>query len=361
MAPKISVIVPLYNAEKFIDRCMASIYAQTFTDYEIILVDDGSTDNSAKLCREYAQKDKRITFISKENGGAGSARNMGIEIAKGEYLAFPDVDDWFEPNMYQELYAAASAGNYDVVFSGITRYKKEKGTRGIVFYRTELSRPLCCHTQQECRENIMKVFPTTIVFDSPCNKLYKRSIAIEHNVRFSNTRRCQDAMFNIDFYNAIDSAISVDKAYYNYLTNDQEAVNRKFPKNYIDINIAYYTKLIGILQSWDMYTGDIKKHYDTSVVLAVYGTMGMFENPQWAMRKKEQKEYVQSILARQDLHKLLVGADVREDAKKEATIILHRDYKAFMLAYKKEKIKNGLRKNKFIMGVYRKLRGTENE
>ena len=101
--PKISIIVPLYNAEKFIDRCMSSILAQTFTNYEVILVNDGSTDRSSELCRRYQSANDRVIYIEKENGGAGSARNLGIESARGEYLAFPDVDDWFSPDMYREI------------------------------------------------------------------------------------------------------------------------------------------------------------------------------------------------------------------------------------------------------------------
>ena len=121
--PKISIIVPIYNAEKFIDRCMASIEAQTFRDYEIILVNDGSTDNSAALCQKYREQNSRVTYIEKENGGAGSARNAGMEAARGKYLAFPDIDDWFEPEMYDELYRLAEKGDYDMVFSGVNYYK----------------------------------------------------------------------------------------------------------------------------------------------------------------------------------------------------------------------------------------------
>ena len=114
----ISIIVPVYNAEKYLDRCLNSIYSQTFSDYEIILVNDGSKDNSLSKCYEFAAKDERITVIDKENGGAGSARNAGVKAAKGEYLAFPDVDDWFEPEMYADLYALAKTADYDIVFSG---------------------------------------------------------------------------------------------------------------------------------------------------------------------------------------------------------------------------------------------------
>ena len=92
--PKVSIIVPVYNTEKYLARCIDSILAQTFTDFELILVNDGSKDNSGKICDEYAQKDSRIVVIHKENGGVSSARNKGIDVAQGEWISFVDSDDW---------------------------------------------------------------------------------------------------------------------------------------------------------------------------------------------------------------------------------------------------------------------------
>lgn len=96
--PKISVIVPVYNVEQYLPRCIDSILAQTFTDFEILLINDGSTDNSGKICDEYAQKDNRIRVFHKKNGGVSSARNVGLDNAKGEWLAFIDADDWIDVN-----------------------------------------------------------------------------------------------------------------------------------------------------------------------------------------------------------------------------------------------------------------------
>lgn len=353
--PKISVIVPVYNAEKYIDRCMKSIYDQTFTDYEIILVNDGSTDNSDEICRRYRDQDDRVTYIKKENEGAGSARNKGIEVAKGEYLAFPDVDDWFEPEMYSELYELAKRGDYDVVFSGVNFYSLVNDS-SVVFSRKAVCEVCSFHSMDECRKNVMSFFPTSIIFDSPCNKLYKRSVAIKNKVRYSNTRRCQDAMFNIDFYDCVQSAISINKAYYNYIENTTESTNRKFPITYIDINVLYFDKLISTLKSWNMYCGEIKQHYDTSFVIAVYGTMGMFENPVWNLSKEQQKKYVMDILNRQDVQNKLIDADIREDAIWMYEIIKNKDYRVFMKKHRREKFKNLLKRNNLINSIYRRIK-----
>lgn len=354
MQIKISIIVPVYNAEKYIDRCIKSIYAQTFTDYEIILVNDGSKDDSLALCRKYAEKDSRITVIDKENGGAGSARSKGIEIARGEYLAFPDVDDWFEPNMYEELYALAKSGDYDMVFSGVNYYGNEKG---VLRYKQSIT----CgdntyKTQEECRKNVMDFFPTSTIFDVPWNKLYKRRVAIDNNVRFANTKRCQDAMFNIDFYNAAKSVASVDKAYYNYIENTVEGFQRKFPKNYIDIIVLYYSHLKDILTSWGMYEGDIKTHYDSSIAIAVYEAMEALDNPNWKLNGREKHQFVADIMGRDGVQVLLKGASIRDDVKETYRILADKDEGAFFRNYRRKKFKDKLRRIKFLMMMYRHIK-----
>lgn len=112
--PKISIIVPIYNVEEYLPRCIDSILAQTFKDFELILVDDGSLDNCGKICDEYAQKDDRIVVIHKENGGLSDARNAGIDVATGEYIGFIDSDDWIDSNMYYVLYNNAIKNMADI-------------------------------------------------------------------------------------------------------------------------------------------------------------------------------------------------------------------------------------------------------
>ena len=355
MQIKISIIVPVYNAENFIDRCMQSIYAQTLSGYEIILVNDGSKDNSLAKCREYAEKDSRVTVIDKENGGAGSARNAGIAVAKGEYLAFPDVDDWFEPNMYEELYALAKFGDYDEVFSGVNYYAEVNGK--LMFKSSINCGEKSYLSQKDCREKVMDFFPTSTIFDVPWNKLYKRSVAIEKNVRFADTRRCQDAMFNIDFYNAAEKVASCDKAYYNYIENTVAGFQRKFPKNYIDIVVTYYSHLKDVLSGWEMYKGDIKVHYDSSIAIAVYEAMEALDNPNWNLSKTEKHDFVKSIMGRKDVQKLLDGAIVRDDVKNTYKILIEQDEKAFFKNYRRKKMKDKLRQNKVISSLYRFVRG----
>ena len=113
--PKISIIVPVYKAETYLHRCVDSILAQTFTDWELLLIDDGSPDRSGEICDEYAKKDSRVRVIHKENGGVSSARQRGLDESIGEYTIHADPDDWVEPTMLEELYNKAKEEDVDMV------------------------------------------------------------------------------------------------------------------------------------------------------------------------------------------------------------------------------------------------------
>ena len=117
-SPKVSIIAPVYGVEKYIPRAVDSILAQTYTEWELFLVDDGSKDNSGAVCDEYALKDSRINVIHKENGGAPSARNVAIDKATGKYMFFMDPDDWAEPKMLEDLVATAERDDAQLVVAG---------------------------------------------------------------------------------------------------------------------------------------------------------------------------------------------------------------------------------------------------
>lgn len=123
---KISIIVPLYNSEKFLTKCLESLVNQTYPNYEIILINDGSTDNSKKICEDYMKKHKNIVLINQKNSGQGKARNVGIKAATGDYVTFVDSDDWVDLDMLQILYDNSDFGNCDIVVSGLYKVIGEK-------------------------------------------------------------------------------------------------------------------------------------------------------------------------------------------------------------------------------------------
>ena len=163
----ISIIVPVYNMEKYLTQCVSSLINQNYKDVEIILVDDGSTDASPQMCDEFAKQDDRIKVIHKTNGGQGSARNMGLDIANGEYISFIDSDDWVDINMYTHLLSVSEKYDADLVVCEVA-WNEEDGT---VRVNKRVDGILVMSTE-EAMEHYFD--GSKIVPHGPCSKLYRR-------------------------------------------------------------------------------------------------------------------------------------------------------------------------------------------
>lgn len=204
MNPKISVIVPVYKAEKYLHRCVDSILAQTFIDFEVLLIDDGSPDRSGEICDEYAVKDPRVRVFHKENGGVSSARQSGIDNAQGEYTIHADPDDWVEPNMLEELYAKAKEDDADMVIcdyyvNNVERQIYEKQEPSGLGHETVL-----CELFQQ-------------LHGSCCNKLVKRACYIKYNVQFDiELSFCEDLYFHACLLKNNIKISYLSEAFYHY-------------------------------------------------------------------------------------------------------------------------------------------------
>ena len=170
MEDLISIIVPVYNVEKYIKKCIDSIINQTYKNLEIILVDDGSPDNCGKICDEYAEKDKRIKVIHKENGGLSDARNAGIKIARGCYIGFVDSDDWIDKNMYEKLYKTLKEKDADIACCKLIRYKNT-----IEKISKKFDGRIVEYDQRQYIKKFFKIDSQECVYYA-WNKLYKRQV-----------------------------------------------------------------------------------------------------------------------------------------------------------------------------------------
>lgn len=210
MHPKISVIVPVYNAEKYLHRCVDSILAQSYTDFELLLVDDGSIDGGSIICDEYGLKDSRVRVFHQENGGVSSARNLGIDNARGEYITFCDADDYVEED-WLSVYTTAMAENVDVAIQGIY-YMKSDGdveTKKLVaFAGNGIVAKRCI---------IVELFNQG-VYGYPVTKLFSHRIIEENHIRFDvNSTFREDAQFFSKYMEYVDSFICIDKENYYYI------------------------------------------------------------------------------------------------------------------------------------------------
>ncbi len=218
MSPKVSVIVPVYKAENYINRCVDSILAQTFTDWELLLIDDGSPDNSGSICDEYSRKDQRIRVFHKKNGGVSSARQKGLEEALGEYTIHADPDDWVEPSMLEKLYGKAKEDNADMVICDFI-YQYHRG--GVISKQTP---------QNTEAETVLRQLLFQQLHGSCCNKLVRRSCYSTYDINFPKNIICWEDLYVICSLLTHPMKVSyLPEAFYHYdcVTNENSIVRKQ--------------------------------------------------------------------------------------------------------------------------------------
>lgn len=246
--PKVSIIVPVYNVEKYLTRCINSLKNQTLEEIEIILVDDSSTDTSLQICQKASEEDSRIKVIHKVNEGAGKARNAALKIATGEYIGFLDSDDYVEPDMFKTLYEKALKYNSDLVMSGVLfvdgNMFSEKGECIRKIYFDE-------DTHFESAEDLRKL-RMGIVGSTPedaddskygmsiWKNLFKTEIIRNNNITFESEREMlsEDALFMIDYISCIKKATGINEAFYNYCRNE-DSISKSYKKDRFEKSLVF--------------------------------------------------------------------------------------------------------------------------
>lgn len=225
--PTVSVIVPVYNVEKYLCCCLDSILAQTFTDIEVLLVDDGSTDGSGAICDEYAQKDRRVRVFHKANGGVSTARNLGLDEATGKWIMFVDSDDKVAPTICERLLEYASEGCMPMCMW--REGNDENGYRQIV---SELEEKVVYPI-----EEILK-----IKIHHPYDKIYERNVIVEEKLQFNeNVSYMEDAIFNFEYYGFLKSFVVINEPLYYYRILPKSLSHVKYFPNYEETLKAYYS------------------------------------------------------------------------------------------------------------------------
>lgn len=230
MQPKISIIVPIYNVEQYLEDCLESILSQTFTNFELILVNDGSTDNCGEICDNYEKKDSRVKVIHKENGGVSSARNMGIDAAKGKYIGFIDPDDTIERNMYELLLNSMTKYKADIVICPYKMINSIIGSTSVSSIWNQCNTPLSKkYIEAEIIPNILKTSKYYSLL-SCCNKLYIREVF--DNCRFDEAKNHgEDARLNLILLTQVNKLVFINQALYNYKIRNRTSLTQTYNVN----------------------------------------------------------------------------------------------------------------------------------
>lgn len=289
--PSISIIVPVYNVEEYLPRCIDSILAQTFTDFELILVDDGSPDNCGKICDEYAKKDNRIKVIHKENGGVSSARNLGMDNSSGQYITFCDADDCLHKQIYEILFYYAIKESSEIV---VCNYKKftylEEVKSNVIDYK---EREYACLSGKEAYEYISTPEKCQM-FGSVCNKLFSANVI--SNISFdTNLSYGEDLCFVLSVLFSAESVIVLDDmALYYYYTRPNSAMNTLQSKQFYD----FYLTKIKIYEYIEKNMGVNVGSYFNRTRILVDTFLGVKDKEYAAVRKEAKKIFFSVIFAK---------------------------------------------------------------
>ena len=361
---KVSVVIPIYNAEKYLEQCIRSVMEQTLKDIEIILIDDGSTDGSAEICNKFVSEDKRIIYYYKENEGLAAARQDGIERASGEYVGFVDSDDWVEPDMFEKMYLAGKSNDSDVVLCNAFEYSEEKvrfNICGGAYNRDQIE-----------NEVLPKSFITIDERGARSNirwanwiRIYKMQTIKDKSVSFDRQfRRCQDLPFTLDMMLVAENFYYVDEFLY-HNRQDAGSLSRGYTKNMWKL---IKPLILHIKDSVSKYPEYVKYYGTTAFFLCTDCIDNEFKSdaPPFSEQKKHLKEILSdevcfSCLGLFDESKLnsYYRKIYYKNMLKKSSVGILRDkwYHTSVLKRFVGKIMNFLTESKVMGTIYKKIRG----
>lgn len=296
MNPKVSIIVPIFNMEQYLDRCLESLLGQSLTDIEIIAVNDGSKDSSLLILEEYARIDSRILIIDKQNGGVSSARNMGVQAARGAYIGFVDPDDWVDSEMYEAMYETAVEDDADIV---MCTYIREFGTHAKEKTFNLPAKQIL--RSEEVKSNMLRrlVGPLREEVANPeyldawgtvWSKLYRAKLLKENQLRFidlSEIGSNEDSLFNMNAFFYANSFVFLNRPYYHYWRANTDSITSR----HNPMLMEKFDKLYSFIQSFiteKQLSDDYRTALNNRICMNVLG-LGlnlMYEDTHTSMREK---------------------------------------------------------------------------
>ena len=273
----ISIIVPIYNVENYLRHCLESIQNQTYQNFECLLINDGSSDNSAEICREYVEKDSRFRYFEKENGGVSSARNLGIERSKGQYITFIDSDDWVDSDYLELLYMKINEYNADLAVLTYKQYSMNDGCFYLHVWEQDYYEKY--YTGNELLNSLPNLENYDSTFNVSWGKLFKRNFL--ETATFNEQRIMgEDLEFNFKIFLQIKSCIYLNKALYNFrqhhLSTRARKISDKYLMDNVEIRLGRLPFLIGKTVDTNLYLAKTKEflkyHIDNEVEFGIDNT-----------------------------------------------------------------------------------------
>jgi glycosyltransferase involved in cell wall biosynthesis len=328
--PLLSIIMPAYNVEEFINTAINSVLNQTFKDFEFIIINDGSTDSTKKIIKEHAEKDLRIIFIDKNNEGVSNTRNRGIEIASGKYISFIDSDDYLDLDLYKNMLEKAECTNSDLVMCGCI--KETIKANKIISRMTDNVEENIYDTGEDM-DNLIRETVNNLLFNYVWNKLYKREIINNRKIQFNNTSIGEDTLFNLSYTKYINRIATVEGVYYHYTLQRLESLVRSYNANkynllnLVDKEMEETFKLLGMDSKIDK---TILANIRVKNLLACYNSLF---HSKCDMKIMGKYKFVKASLNQQELQNAIKYISFHEPQYKLRTYLLKRKFILLTLFY----------------------------
>lgn len=324
MLPAISIIIPVYNAESYLEACITSILNQTFTDFELILVNDGSTDQSESICRRFATEDNRVVCVSKPNGGSSSAKNKGMEIARGKFIEFVDADDTIDRDYTENLWKGTEDPQVDLCVGNMAFCKITQNA----VERREMTVHPGYFSLQEWLEFYPEYMPRAI-FGSPCNKLYKKDIIQKFRLRFDERlKNNEDTHFNYAYIEKCRKIYASEKSFYNYMDYGKASASKGYIPGIFDVYLSTYQKAVQFLTDTGVYAENkaFSQRYFIDLVIGALNGIVVGSSDRFSKKMKDIKQ----IVTHPDVKNALTGYQ-GATAKKTLAVFLMRKQACWLL------------------------------
>ncbi len=299
--PKVSVIMPVYGVEKYVGKAIECIQNQTLSDFEFLIVDDGTKDRSGIICDEYAAKDARLKVIHKENGGAPSARNEALKIATGDYYYFMDSDDWAEPTMLEDMVKLAEETKAQLVVTGyyIDTYYSDTE----YYTQTQKVDSIVYESQQAFREDAYRLFDQNLLY-TPWNKLYDANYIRENNLCFSNTF-WDDFPFNLSVVRNVERVAVSSTPYYHFMRARAESETAKYRADMYDKREEEHGWMVDLYKYWGVDNEGTREFIARRYIERVIGCVENVANPACTLSTKEKVKEIGRMISDEKVRKLL--------------------------------------------------------
>ena len=299
--------MPVYKVEEYVGKSIESMQNQTYENWELFAVDDGSPDKSGDVCEEYAKKDARIKVLHKENGGAPSARNMAIDLADGDYFYFLDSDDWAEPTMLEDMVKLAEENKAQLVVAGYyidTYYNDEEK-----FTQEQYIPSVVFETQQQFRENAHKLFDQNLLY-TPWNKLFSAKYIRDNKLYFPQTF-WDDFPFNVSVIRDVEKVVVTEEKYYHFIRKRAESETAKYRSDMYDKREEEHGWLIDLYKHWGVASPEIDEFLARRYIERVIGCIENVTNKSCTLSSKEKKAEIKRMISTETAREALKKARPR--------------------------------------------------